>query len=229
MRQPFDQDDDDRMRPASGSSGPWKPPDRALDAMAQAAARARQSGTPGARPPTGGWRPSRPVLLSALAALAAAGLVLGLVFGTGGTPSGPTPSTRANAVPPPAGSSPTTTATTAAPSTTSPSTTSPTSTTTPSSTTTAPTGGSPGGPQLSSIVPDGGTAGQLISISGSGLYSPTGGDVLASFGGTVAPTYCSSQTSCLVEVPDLGPSAATVAVTVTTDAGTSNAVSFSYG
>jgi hypothetical protein len=78
------------------------------------------------------------------------------------------------------------------------------------------------------VVPSGGSAGQLVDITGSELYSPNGGTVVAAFGGKVAPTYCGTQDSCLVTVPDLGPSPSTVPLTVTTDAGTSNELPFAY-
>lgn len=241
-------------RPVSGRDGPSKPPSRALDAMAHAAERARQASA--SRPTGGGRRPGRRMLPYAVTLVAVLGLVLGLVLTmTGGPSRGSKLSTRAEAVPAatrstatsaPPTSSPTTSSapstaaptspSTAPPPTSAPSTSpssgtsSPPSTSPPSSTsTTAPSGTGAAGPQLSGVVPDSGSAGDLVALTGSGLYDPGGGSVVASFGGTAAPTYCGAQDSCLVQVPDLGPAATSVPVTVTAGAGTSNAISFSYG
>ena len=84
--------------------------------------------------------------------------------------------------------------------------------------------GTPGGPVIVSLTPSSGPAGQSVQIGGSNLFS-TDGQVLAHFGGQVAPTSCSSQTSCSAVAP---PGSGRVEVTVTTAAGTSNAVWFSY-
>ena len=85
----------------------------------------------------------------------------------------------------------------------------------------------PGGPRLSSVSPAAGGAGQTVVVSGSGLFS-SNGEVLAYFGGQAAPTSCASQTSCTVTVPDLGAGRSTVPLTVVTDNGRSNALTFSY-
>ena len=92
--------------------------------------------------------------------------------------------------------------------------------------TTVPTA-SAGVPKLSSASPSAGAAGQTVVISGSGLYSSTG-QVVAYFGGSSAPTSCSSQTSCTVTVPDLGTSPSTVPLTIVTTQGRSNALTFAY-
>jgi hypothetical protein len=84
--------------------------------------------------------------------------------------------------------------------------------------------GTPGGPDIVSLTPSSGPAGQSVLISGRNLFS-TDGRVLAHFGGQVAPTSCSSQSSCSAVAP---PGSGRVEVTVTTAAGTSNAVWFSY-
>lgn len=101
---------------------------------------------------------------------------------------------------------------------TTPTTTSPTTSVTP-----APTGA----PRLSSASPSSGAAGQTVVVDGSGLFS-SNGEVLAYFGGTDAPTSCSSQTSCTVTVPDLGAGPTTVPLTIVTSRGRSNALRFSY-
>ncbi len=84
-----------------------------------------------------------------------------------------------------------------------------------------------GGPLLSSASPAAGGPGQTVVVHGSALFSADG-EVTAYFGDGAAPTSCSSQTSCTVIVPDLGAAPSTVALTVVTDAGTSNALTFSY-
>ena len=83
---------------------------------------------------------------------------------------------------------------------------------------------SPNGPTIVSLTPSSGSAGQRVQISGSKLFS-SDGQVLAHFGGQVAPTSCSSQTSCTAVAPA---GTGRVQVTVTTAAGTSNPVWFSY-
>jgi hypothetical protein len=65
-------------------------------------------------------------------------------------------------------------------------------------------------------------------ISGTNLVSADG-QILARFNGAVAPTRCPARTSCSVTVPGNSSPASTVSVTVTTAAGTSNALTFSYG
>ncbi|MGP0032171.1 MAG: IPT/TIG domain-containing protein [Acidimicrobiales bacterium] len=85
-----------------------------------------------------------------------------------------------------------------------------------------------GTPVLSSLSPAAGGAGQTVTISGSGFLSANG-QIVASFGGQVAPTDCPDQTTCVVSVPDMGGLSSAVPVTVTTDTGTSNTLTFDYG
>lgn len=106
--------------------------------------------------------------------------------------------------------------------------------TTKAPTTTAPTLISPvvqtpgSAPELTSLVPAEGSAGQSVVISGANLFS-SDGLVQASFDGEAAPTSCPNQSSCTVVVPFLSGLPRAVQVTVTTESGTSNAVSFYYG
>ena len=87
----------------------------------------------------------------------------------------------------------------------------------------------PGGPpQLSSLAPSTGAAGQTVVVTGANLMSPSG-QVLARFGGVAVPTSCSSTSLCTVTVPPRPSGSSSVPVTVTTDAGTSNPVPFTYG
>jgi hypothetical protein len=65
-----------------------------------------------------------------------------------------------------------------------------------------------------------------VVISGTNLISPDG-EILARFGGQPAQTRCPVRTSCTVTVP-VGSPASSVPVTVTTAAGTSNTLAFSY-
>jgi hypothetical protein len=78
------------------------------------------------------------------------------------------------------------------------------------------------------MSPSDGTAGQVVAISGTNLISADG-VILARFNGAAAQTRCPARTSCTVTVPDLSSPASTVSVTVTTAAGTSNALTFAYG
>jgi hypothetical protein len=66
-----------------------------------------------------------------------------------------------------------------------------------------------------------------VVISGTNLISPDG-EILARFGGQPAQTRCPVRTSCTVTVPVVGSPASSVPVTVTTAAGTSNTLAFSY-
>jgi hypothetical protein len=86
----------------------------------------------------------------------------------------------------------------------------------------------PGGPpQLSSLNPPQGSAGQQVAISGSNFMSANG-QIVAYFGSQVAPTSCPVQSSCTVTVPPMQGTTTTVPVTVQTQAGTSNALAFTY-
>jgi hypothetical protein len=96
-------------------------------------------------------------------------------------------------------------------------------------TTTAPSAATPGaGPELSSITPAQGAAGQTVVVSGANLKSADG-QVLARFNGQSAGTSCSAPTSCTLTVPAISGAPSSVTVTVTTAAGTSNSLAFSYG
>ncbi len=99
----------------------------------------------------------------------------------------------------------------------------PHSTTTSTTFAAAPTGG----PRLSTVSPAAGSEGQTVVVKGTGLFSKNG-LVVAYFGPNSAPTSCSSQTSCTVTVPDLGHRRATLRLTVLTQYGTSNPLTFSY-
>ncbi len=105
--------------------------------------------------------------------------------------------------------------------TTPPSTAAPPSTSAPPSTTVP-----PGAPAISSLAPDAGGAGQVVTVTGSNLFSPNG-QVQAVVGGEGAGTRCSTQTTCEITLPALG-APRTVSVTITTQAGSSNPVAFSY-
>lgn len=107
-----------------------------------------------------------------------------------------------------------------------------TTTTAPTTTMTAPRITTPstptaGGPELTSLTPAEGSAGQSVVISGANFFSADG-YIQAFFGGQEAPTSCPGQTSCTVVVPVLSGPPRGVQVTVTTESGTSNAVSFYY-
>ncbi|MHB1923182.1 MAG: IPT/TIG domain-containing protein [Acidimicrobiales bacterium] len=84
------------------------------------------------------------------------------------------------------------------------------------------------GPVLSGLGPSSGSAGQSVILSGRGFFSPTG-QIVAYFGVRPASTVCFSQSTCRASVPPRLPgSPRTVAVTVTTEAGRSNGIEFSY-
>ena len=124
-----------------------------------------------------------------------------------------TPPTSSPSTIPPAGSS-----TTGPVSTT-------TSTTTPTTTSVPP---SNGGPELSALDPSSGAPGQIVVITGTNFVSPSG-QISVDFGSQVAVIACPEQTSCLVAVPPETGTASSVPVTMTTDAGTSNPLTFTYG
>lgn len=134
----------------------------------------------------------------------------------------PAPSTTAK--PAPGTTKPRTSST--IPTTTRPSTTASTSTTTTSTTT--PPARAGGAPRLASITPARGRPGTVVLLQGSGFISPRTGVVVAHVGGQAAPTRCPAPTSCEVTIPQLGRGRRTVSVTITTDAGTSNALRFRY-
>lgn len=85
-----------------------------------------------------------------------------------------------------------------------------------------------GTPELISLSPTGGNAGQVVTVSGVNLFSADG-VVQALVGGQAVPTSCPTQTACTVTVPPgMGPPSS-LPLTIETEAGTSNALSFSYG
>jgi len=104
----------------------------------------------------------------------------------------------------------------------------------PGANTTAPTSTTPStvaagpGPTLSTLTPSGGSAGQSVVISGTSFMSADG-HIVARFGAQTAPTRCPDLTSCTVTVPPLAGPLNAVPVTITTDAGVSNALTFTYG
>lgn len=99
-------------------------------------------------------------------------------------------------------------------------------------TTTAPPATAPpaptGAPRLSAVSPSSGGPGRTVVVSGTGLVS-SNGEVVAYFGGSAAPTSCSTQTSCTVSVPGLGTGPSRVPLTIVTAKGRSNSLAFSYG
>ena len=111
--------------------------------------------------------------------------------------------------------------------TTLPTTTTTTTTTTiPTSSSAAPPGAA-SAPGLVSITPSQGTAGLVVVVRGRDLFSANG-LVLARVDGQPTLTRCPTQTSCLVTIPKLSGGPSRVTVTVTTESGTSNSVSFQY-
>jgi len=102
----------------------------------------------------------------------------------------------------------------------------------PTSTSSAPpssvpaTGGGP--PVLSALSPSTGAAGQSVVVSGANFISADG-VIQARFGGQLAPTACPVQTSCTVTVPTMTGSPTSVPVTITTNGGTSNPLTFTFG
>jgi hypothetical protein len=81
---------------------------------------------------------------------------------------------------------------------------------------------------LSAVDPSSGSPGQIVVITGANFVSPSG-QISVQFGTQVATIACPLQTSCLVAVPSPAGTAGSTPVTVTTDAGTSNPVTFTYG
>lgn len=95
----------------------------------------------------------------------------------------------------------------------------------------APAATSPtGAPQLSVVSPASGVPGQEVTLAGAGLFS-SDGLIVVRFGATQATVDCPNQTTCQAIVPNAPPgSAATGAqmITVSTGAGTSNPLKFTY-
>ena len=81
-------------------------------------------------------------------------------------------------------------------------------------------------PVLLAISPSSSGPGQSVTLEGKGFFSPDG-HITVLFGARPAPVYCPSETTCHVTVPG-PPGAGTVTVTVQTEAGASNALSFTY-
>jgi hypothetical protein len=97
-----------------------------------------------------------------------------------------------------------------------------------STTSTLPSLGTPGGaPVIASLSPSSGSSGQTLQVAGSNFLS-SDGQIVATFAGQVAPTSCPSQTTCSVTVPPSSAPPGPVPVTITTSAGTSNSVTFTY-
>jgi IPT/TIG domain len=186
--------------------------------------------------------PGRSMLIASLGLLAVAAVVVGSSIMSRGTPSshsapaadagqgrvgsprppsarasgpattGPLPASSPAAAAPTTTSSPTTTTSTTAPTTT-------TSTSPPSA----------GGPVLTTLAPSTGAPGQIVVITGANLISPSG-LITAHFGSQVALVACPESSGCLVAVPAPdGTTGGSAPVTVTTDGGTSNPLTFTYG
>ena len=85
----------------------------------------------------------------------------------------------------------------------------------------------PGGPPvISSLSPSSGAAGQIVLVAGANFLS-SGGQIVATFNGEVAPTSCPAQNTCMVTVPSS--TAPSAQVVITTSSGPSNALTFTYG
>ncbi len=87
----------------------------------------------------------------------------------------------------------------------------------------------PGGaPVLATISPASGVAGQVVTLTGTGLFSADG-VISVAFGSAPASVVCPTETTCRATVPTPpASSSGTVSVTVKTQSGTSNRVAFSY-
>jgi len=85
-----------------------------------------------------------------------------------------------------------------------------------------------GGPVIAAISPASGVAGQVVTLTGTGLFSADG-VITVTFGSAQAPVSCPSDNTCHATVPSpASSSSGTVSVTVKTQSGTSNGVAFSY-
>jgi hypothetical protein len=104
-------------------------------------------------------------------------------------------------------------------------TTSPTTSSAQTSTTTSTTSAasSTAGPVLSSLEPNTGAVGQVLTLTGSGFMSANG-TIVATFNSHPAPTRCPSERLCLVTVP--AGLHGSVAVRLHTESGESNALTF---
>ncbi len=85
-----------------------------------------------------------------------------------------------------------------------------------------------GPPALSSLAPATGQAGQTVTVTGSNFLSPSG-QISAQVGSQLAPVTCSDQTTCTVVIPPDPGFTPAAPVTITTDSGTSNPLTFTYG
>jgi hypothetical protein len=85
--------------------------------------------------------------------------------------------------------------------------------------------GSP--PVLAALDPPGGPAGQIIVVSGSGFMSSSG-QISAHFGAQEAGIDCPDQGTCTIVAPTTSGSLPSAPVTITTDSGTSNPLTFTY-
>ncbi len=82
-------------------------------------------------------------------------------------------------------------------------------------------------PWLFTVIPSVAASGQVLTISGANFFSPDG-RVQASVGGHDAPTRCPTEAVCVVTVPqDLGPPRR-LSLTIETETGTSNTLFVSY-
>jgi len=81
---------------------------------------------------------------------------------------------------------------------------------------------------LTALEPSSGAPGQILVITGTNFVSPSG-QISAHFGAEVTTIACPEPNGCLVAVPPEGGTTAATPVTVTTDGGTSNPLTFTYG
>jgi hypothetical protein len=208
----------------------------ALDAMAEAARRARRTTAPDdptgvagiptspGRPAPPGWRPvdrhrkDRRLVISIGVVAVALVLVTAGLIGSLASHGTTDPTSSATAGPAP------TRAPTTTPSTIPPPSTTPTPSTAAGAT--APTGAA--APVLSSLAPATGMPGQSVVVSGANLLSADG-QIVARFGGQVASTDCPAPSTCTVTVPSATGPPASTPVTITTSSGTSNPLTFDYG
>ena len=219
--------DDRAAEPPPGSPG--SPGQRALSAMEIAVRRAREAAgaapLPGPAPPpdrpsapeppsgnVGSGRPDRWLIRSvALVAALVVAAAIALIVSESGSPPAPFPSATRSSAP----HTPSTAARNGG---------APRNTSTSTPTTIVPAAGGP--PEISSLSPANGSAGQAIVVAGANFLSSSG-QIVATFDGQVAPTSCPAQNTCDVTVPaSTSPSAQVV---ITTAGGASNALTFTYG
>jgi hypothetical protein len=82
-------------------------------------------------------------------------------------------------------------------------------------------------PVVTSLSPSKGGPGQAVTVSGAHFMSADG-QIVAEFAGVAAATDCPVQTSCTVVVPTLPGAPRSVRLTITSEAGTSSGVAFTY-